>query len=540
MFFDTTLIITNNTVLAGTLLFVIGAWFFFGRRDKPARESLSAFLLYFALWLMAFSLNSQSDGELQRLVWIRLLYIGASFLPVFLIIMVKTLVAGKAPSQRFQFLLTVPSVAFIVFTFAFPLLVTEARAGLGLGPAVWVLKAHFVTMLAAAIAEGITGFRSLRKQIGHGVYFLLVGSIAALAAVYVVLEGMTLGSSIHDTWLGGVAAVTMLSGGLLVVYGTDHDDFLARMRLVGLEIFMLVLLLAMVLNVVITTEYMAFSFRLALMLCLLFYGAFAVRSFSREVGEIMEKQRLHKDLIITNDELLKADRTKTRLLSFASHQLRAILSGIRNYLDMLNNGDFGALSEKQKTITGITLTATDRLGDTVETFLDVALEEGGTFKVRLVKENVDIRAFVQRAVREFTPMATKKNISLTWDVDNNTPDLYCDPRKLYHALANLVNNSISYTNRGGIMVTARRSDDNMINIEVTDTGIGLDAIAKKHVDDLLVRGLEAVKFETSSGSGLGLHVAKVIVDAHNGNMYFLSRGKGKGSTFGFNIPIIYG
>jgi signal transduction histidine kinase len=74
-------------------------------------------------------------------------------------------------------------------------------------------------------------------------------------------------------------------------------------------------------------------------------------------------------------------------------------------------------------------------------------------------------------------------------------------------------------------------------VRVIDSGIGLDDTSRRHVEDLFHRGLEAVRFESSCGSGLGLYVAKVIIDAHDGELFFSSGGVGNGSVFGFWVPL---
>jgi signal transduction histidine kinase len=528
-------VLSHNTILAGTILFVLGAWFFYGRRQSRAREPLAALLFYSGFWLMAYSLQLHSNAPVYALQWVRGLYIIASFLPFFFYVLLHTVAKGQMPSQRVQVVLALPSFVLMWVIVNSSLIIERFGWSLSMGPAMVVFQSHYVIMMTACVALVITDFRELYDRLRARVFHLVIALVAALGGLFVVLQIINMQTTIEGNWLGGLTAATVLSGMLVAVYALDRRDFTLQMKIVGLEIFFLIIVLALVMEVAIAPEFITFSVRLAVMLVVLLYGVLAVRSFSREVTVLKERERLHHDLERTNQRLLVSDRTKSRLLSFASHQLRAVIGGIKGYLDMLVSGDFGKLEDRQKTVAGVCLVAADRLGDTVETFLDVALVERG--ELRLRPEEVDPTEFIKRAIREFAPMAEKKKISLSYELPEiPMRPVKVDPRRLYHAIANLINNAINYTDHGGITVQAGQVGDQFI-VSVHDTGIGLDQTAQRHVADLFHRGLEAVRFESTGGSGLGLHIAKVIVDAHGGQLFFESRGKGKGSKFGFKVPI---
>lgn len=529
-----TTVLTHNTILSGTLLFVLGAWFYFGRRTNKTREALSALLLYSALWLMAYSLQFNSEDLVSRTYWIRSLYVIAAFLPFFFYVLVDTIARGKPPIQKFQVLIATPGLAMFLVIYWSHLMLNRIHWKFSVGPAMIVFQGYYALMTAAAIAVMVTNHRKLKEKIGRSYYYLLMGVTTALGSLFSILYMLNMSPYQQQSWFGGLAAVTVLSGMLTAVYAIDSGDFMGRMKPVGLELFLLVVLLTLVINVVVSPGFISFSLRLAIMLCLILYGVAAVRSFSREVITLRDRERLHVDLEETNQRLVVSDRTKTRLLSFASHQLQAVVAGIKGYLDMLYKGDFGQLSEQQRTVAGVALVASERLGDTVETFLDVALVERG--ELLMHKKSVNAPAFVSHVVQEFAPMAEKKSISLSYDMSSQLGPIVCDEQRLYHAAANLIHNAINYTDKGGIMVTADQSEGRFW-FRVQDTGIGLDDTSRRHVEDLFNRGLEAVRFESSSGSGLGLHVAKVIIDAHDGELFFRSEGVGKGSTFGFWIPL---
>jgi signal transduction histidine kinase len=526
-------VLSHNTLFAGVLLFVLGNWLFFGRREDRRKEPLAGLLVYTAFWLFAFTLRLHTEDVAQQIYWQRAVYYTASFLPLFHYLLVLTLVRNSQPSQRFQVALASLNFALLPVVFIFPLVIVADGGGMHFGPALPVLWAHYAVMVAASLATIVSRWSDLRKKMGRAAYPFVVGSLTVLGAVFSILYGGAAGQVGDQMWLGGLAAMSALAGLILVSYAVDQFEFTVRMRPVGLELFFLVVLIALVLDIVVAAQFVGFSIRLAAALALILYGTLAVRTLSREVEQLREGERLHAKLL-EQKALLEADsRFQTRLLSFATHQLRAILSGIRSYLDMLYHGDFGELAPRQKEITGVTLVATERLGDTVETFLDVAKIEGGRLQVE--KAPLEFGGLVAKVIHEFAPLAVKKGLSLIRDVTDDLPPWPGDSGKLYHAAANLVHNAINYTDRGGVTVSVT-ADADRLTVRVTDTGIGLDETSRAHVSDLLGQGLSAVRFEESGGSGLGLYITKAIVDAHGGEMIVESSGPGKGSTFGFSLP----
>lgn len=337
----------------------------------------------------------------------------------------------------------------------------------------------------------------------------------------------------HGLLLSGVAIFVLA---VWIAFGRREDrrrGFTSLMRPVILELLMLVAMMGFVIDLSVTQAVFTVNLRAAAIVAVVLYGAMAVRALSREVTQLRESERLRADLVVANAALHESDLVKTRLLSFASHQLRAILAGIRGYTDMLYRGDFGPLTDRQHEIVGVTLVTTDHLGNTIDTFLDVSKIEGGRLLVD--RRPVAVDKLVEKAVHEFVPLADRKGLFLVRDVpDGLMANL--DDGKLYHAIANLIHNAINYTDKGGVEIAAREDDD-WLTLIIKDSGMGMDEAARAHVHELLERGLNAVRFEESGGSGLGLYIAKAIVQAHGGEMIADSPGRALGSTFGFRIPM---
>ncbi|MEA3225790.1 MAG: HAMP domain-containing sensor histidine kinase, partial [Planctomycetota bacterium] len=229
----------------------------------------------------------------------------------------------------------------------------------------------------------------------------------------------------------------------------------------------------------------------------------------------------------------EADKMKTRFLSFASHQMRSPLSGILSYLSMLHDGDFGKVSAKQKEVLQMNIDAMGRLRETIETFLDVSKIEMGGLELDAVETNLDLLA--GDVVREKKMTAEKKGLKIEFKTSRKVPPVMVDLGKLYHALANLVDNAIKYTDKGKIVVEVR-PNNTYVNIIVTDTGQGMDKGHLRKVRLVIQHGLEEIRFDKEGGSGLGIHIARKIIEGHGGKLSVASAGPGRGSTFTVHIP----
>jgi signal transduction histidine kinase len=156
-------------------------------------------------------------------------------------------------------------------------------------------------------------------------------------------------------------------------------------------------------------------------------------------------------------------------------------------------------------------------------------------KIQLYKRPIIFADLIERAAREMEPLAHKKSLSLIRQNDIALSRVVCDPANLYHALINMIDNAIKYTASGSITVLTKREGTNVV-VEVRDTGIGLSESDRHSLFNIYERGVSAVNLQ-SRGEGLGLFIAKQFVEAHGGTVFFDSLGPGRGSTFGFRLPI---
>lgn len=255
---------------------------------------------------------------------------------------------------------------------------------------------------------------------------------------------------------------------------------------------------------------------------------FAVK-LKQEVEEATEELRK------ANNKLQQADQAKSEFLSIAAHQLRTPLTAIKGYLSMFLEGDYGKLTKSQLVELEKMFRSSDRLTRLIDVFLNVSRIETGRLDVK--KEPVQFYEIVDVVVSDIQQMAKNKGLELTVQKSaEDLPPLMIDRDKIQDVVMNLVDNAIKYTQKGWVNVRISRTKS-LLQFEVKDSGIG---IAASDIDRLFQKftRAEAVTRIHTGGSGLGLFIAKKIIEAHGGKIWAESEGEGKGSMFSFTLPIV--
>ncbi|HVS71503.1 MAG TPA: ATP-binding protein [Phycisphaerae bacterium] len=231
------------------------------------------------------------------------------------------------------------------------------------------------------------------------------------------------------------------------------------------------------------------------------------------------------------DEISKM---KTDFVSHVSHELRTPLSSIKAYAELLVDGE--ATDDKTRSeFYHIIQAEADRLSRLIDNILNISRIESGMTRVH--KKPVALNGLLKQVLEVAMPSARDKQITM---VDQVSPVFFsvdADRDMIYQAALNLVSNAIKYTPTGGTVRVTLAADDvtNELTVLVTDTGVGIPPDAMKHLFEKFFR-VEQNK-NMAKGSGLGLNLTRQIIEAiHKGRMIVQSE-VGKGSTFGFALPI---
>ncbi|MBL7021873.1 GAF domain-containing protein [Patescibacteria group bacterium] len=244
-------------------------------------------------------------------------------------------------------------------------------------------------------------------------------------------------------------------------------------------------------------------------------------------------QKSNKKLTYANDNLQQLDRAKSEFLSIASHQLRTPLSGIKGYLSMLSEGDFGRLPKDAQIVISDLFANADRMSRLINTFLNISRIEAN--RLVIAKKQVDIIELVRSTARDFDMAAKKKKLKYTYSLPKKKIIVAADGDKIRDVVGNFIDNSLKYTSKGFVKLSIETTSK-QVRIFIEDSGMG---VSKKDLDKLFekfARGTDITKVDTN-GSGLGLYIAKKIIEAHDGVTFVSSPGKGKGSKFGFSLPL---
>jgi len=226
-------------------------------------------------------------------------------------------------------------------------------------------------------------------------------------------------------------------------------------------------------------------------------------------------------------------RTKTEFISIAAHQLRTPLSATKWILKMLLDGDFGPLTSKQSEFATKGYEINERMIDLVNDLLDVARIEEGKFGIEFTQQNFN--EFLRETVDSFQQQADMKKIELKCNIPDVPLIAQFDSLKLQMAIANLIKNAIDYTPvRGRVRITSS-IEGNAVKVAIKDTGVGIPQQQQKRIFSKFFRGDNAIRMQTE-GTGLGLYLAKNIIEKHGGKVWFESE-EGKGTTFWFTLPI---
>jgi PAS domain S-box-containing protein len=229
----------------------------------------------------------------------------------------------------------------------------------------------------------------------------------------------------------------------------------------------------------------------------------------------------------------RVEKLKTEFVSLSAHQLRTPLSAIKWTLDMLLKGDLGRITKEQKEYLEKTYKSNERMIGLINDLLNVTRIEEGRYVYNPVL--ADFQNIVQFVVDSLKEQASKKNLKIYFEKPaKNLPKAKVDTEKIKLAVQNLLNNSISYTPKGGEISIILKEEDGLVKFKISDNGIGLPEGQKDRIFNKFFRGSNAAKVDTG-GSGLGLYITKNIIETHGGKIWF-EPNKKKGVTFYFTLP----
>lgn len=256
-----------------------------------------------------------------------------------------------------------------------------------------------------------------------------------------------------------------------------------------------------------------------------------IRSFASTLES--EVDEATSELRRSNEKLRELDATKDEFVSMASHQLRTPLTSVKGYISMVLEGDAGKITSQQRQLLSEAFTSSERMVHLIADFLNVSRLQTGKFVVD--RKEYNIGQLVRQEVDNITQIAKSHNVKLTYTQSPRIPMLYIDEGKMRQVVMNFIDNAIYYSPDGTVVDVALTLEEGEVVLRVVDKGIGVPDEAKKKLFTKFFRADNARR-QRPDGTGVGLFLAKKVIDGHGGTIVFES-ALGKGSTFGFRLPI---
>jgi PAS domain S-box-containing protein len=235
---------------------------------------------------------------------------------------------------------------------------------------------------------------------------------------------------------------------------------------------------------------------------------------------------------------VQVDRLKSEFLANVSHELRTPMTSIKGYAEIMLMGASGALTGQQTHFLEIIKSNAERLGVLVNDLLDISRIESG--RITLTFEPLNLASIAQEVVDYYEQRAKEANKKMTFSLEilNDLPEIPGDAERIRQVLSNMVSNSFNYTPADGSVVVCLQGTDEEVQVNIQDNGVGIPVKDQGRVFERFFRGDDPLVLATA-GTGLGLALARTLVEMHHGKIWFKSSGvPGEGSMFSFSLPTV--
>jgi len=248
-------------------------------------------------------------------------------------------------------------------------------------------------------------------------------------------------------------------------------------------------------------------------------------------GRVQDRTKQLKNAL---DDVQAINKAKSEFISAVSHELRTPLTSIKGYAAILMAGKLGDVPQAVHQRLEKINTHSDNLVQLINNLLDISRIESGRTTMAIIK--CHLQNIINNVTDLMTPQMKEKNINLACNVDPNIPEMMLDNSQVERIFINLIGNATKFTPENGmITVDAHMQDNETVKCSVEDTGIGIDDSDLKRLFEEFYRVENKIN-QNVKGTGLGLPLAKKIVEAHGGKMWATST-VGKGTTFHFTLPV---
>lgn len=501
-----------------------------------SQEKLNKFYFLNILTIIGWSVTMiyyRLSDQSTIIIWAKLLYVAASIIAsnflYFSFVFPKYI--NISPLKKLYIFL--PNAVLIILCLFGDLIITGAKdTNIGENLIFWG-KMYPLYVVYILFYFNYAFYRLAKKR------RITSDRIERIQLTYVLLGYMTSGQISFTTnlilpsfgifilnWVGQVSTLLMAISATYAII--KHRLF--NTKVIGTELLTFVIWIILLVQLLRTQSLVdmiasGFSLILSIIVGLLLIGSVIKEVESREKIEL-----LAKDLEKANVRLTDINRQKSEFVSFATHQLRGPLTAMKGYASLLLEGEMGEINPEVKNGIVRISDSANTLVNIVNDYLNISRIELGGMKYAF--ETIDLKNLIDDLVAELKPNIDKSGVNFSFTHENGVDyRTTADRDKLKQVFANIIDNSVKYTPKGSIY--AHLSLDKIRHkfiFTIRDTGVGIAPETLPHLFQKFSRAENASKTNIR-GTGLGLYVAKEMIEAHHGTIRAESRGEGKGSTF---------
>lgn len=389
-----------------------------------------------------------------------------------------------------------------------------------------IFFSHVLINLIFTIYIILKKIKLLSKEERKLLFFILIGIVisiisgasTALLLIFLNIHGLSV--------IGPLVSVSIM---LLTAYAIIRDKIF-NIRLVATEILILIILSILSLGMLFSRNNAEFILIFFIFFLIVVFGYFLIRTTILEVKRKKQIQELADQLKIANQELTKLHELKDDFFQLAAHEINTPMASILGYLSMILDEKIVTIDEKAENYLKQVYSSSKRLANVVTNFLDIIKIEAG--KIKLDLEKIHVCGIIKEVVDEYEEKAKEKNNYLIFDKKcssgNEAIEISVDKNKLKEVFVNIIDNAIKFTRNGFIKITCQKKE-NKLFITIEDSGDGICEDDLSHIFDKFYQAQDADGHK-NNGTGLGLYIAKSIIEMHDGSITAEST-IGKGTKF---------
>lgn len=512
---------------------VLGFYLFFTNFDKKIVRNVVYMCIAPGLWSLAYFFWQISASAEWAFFWCKILMFWAILIPITYLQVVLMVLQLETKKFFKTILVFIYAVAFFWIGANFTDLIVS-----GIGPISYFkfwpvagklyvpfLVYFFGLFIFAFILLFYTMYKTKDAAFKKQLAILLVGVLFAFIG----------GSTNYPLWFG--INIAPWGNGLIIlyilftIYGIMRYKMLS-IKAVTAELFTVIVIIVALVDIFLSKSYTEAFYRVAALVIMVMFGKVFINLAHQDIKHHEETVRLTEVLEKANLRLQEMDRQKTDFLSIAAHQLRTPLSILKGYIELIHDGGYGKVPKGVKEVLNNMDESNNRLVVLVDEFLNITRIEQG--RVKYDYKPTDLRDVVDSVIKELLDRAAQKDMKLVWHMPREKYIADVDDEKIRHVVFNFVDNAIKYSDQGDIKVSLEKDAEGM-TVRVKDSGLGFEKIDQVNFFQKFYRG-KNVQCVNVNGTGLGLFVCRLFIEAHQGRIWALSPGLKKGSEFGFWVP----